>query len=67
MTQFLLTIKDDKKGKALMDFLKKIDFIEIHTEEKKPKKTEDDLFALAGIWKGRNITKKSIRKKAWNL
>lgn len=33
MTQILLTIKDEQKGKALLDFLKKIDFIEINSRE----------------------------------
>lgn len=30
-----------------------------------PEDEENDFFALAGLWKGRDIDQASLRKKAW--
>jgi hypothetical protein len=68
MSVVVLKIKDEEKGKFLLDFLKQLDFVAI---EEEPVKKEDqptgkesfkDLF---GIWKDRSIDLETIRQKAW--
>jgi len=71
MEQITIQIKDKKKAKTLLDFLKSLDFIESVSEkelsaEKAPKITGDnDFFSMAGFWAGRDITLQSIREQAW--
>lgn len=47
-----------------LDFVKsiQIDTVEIDSEEQD---SEDDFFALAGIWKDREVDLATIRAKAW--
>ena len=67
MSEIVLSIKNEEKGKFLLDFLKQIEFIEIRNRtDKKTNLNKDASFKdLYGIWKGRDITLESIRKKAW--
>lgn len=66
MQRVKINIKDEKKGKSLIEFLKKLDFIEIDVEKIQTKpKDFSNLQKIAGIWKNKDIDIKKIRKKAW--
>ena len=71
MEQITIQVKNKQKAQALINFLKTLDFIENVTArdfsifQPKVKVKEDDFFALAGLWAGRDVTLDSIRQKAW--
>jgi hypothetical protein len=72
MEQITIQIKDRKKAKTLLDFLKSLDFVESITEkdlsstsEVSSNDDESGFFALAGFWAGREISLKTIREQAW--
>jgi hypothetical protein len=71
MEQIVIRVKDRKKARTLLDFLKSLDFVESVTEkETLTNEISDaegnvDFFALAGLWSGRDVSLKSIREKAW--
>lgn len=64
MKKITLTIKDDKKTSFLMQLLEELDFIEI---QKSGQRLDEayDFFASAGMWKGRDINARELRKQAW--
>lgn len=68
MSVVVLNIKNEEKGKFLLDFLKQIEFIEVEeppvTKTTKEKESFRELF---GIWKDRDIDLETIRKKAWKV
>lgn len=62
------TIKtnDKKTFKSLLRFLRDLGIEVIaKREEETAKKEEYNFFKSAGIWKGRNISGKTLREKAW--
>ena len=61
----ILDMQDSKKAKALLEFLKELPFVKV--EEKKKKRKTVNLEEIFGLWKGRDITKESIRVKAWRM
>lgn len=72
MGTITLKIENKKKLDHFLAFIKDLDFVEIvhRTEleidqplEKEP--SEDDFFALAGMWENRDITASDLRSKAW--
>ena len=70
MEQITIQVKNKQKAQALINFLKNLDFIDDVITKNPPLQTipkisDDDFFAMAGIWAGRNITLDSIRHKAW--
>jgi hypothetical protein len=71
MEQITIQVKNKRKAKALIDFLKAMELVEDVTASglaiPKPKSQvgESDFFALKGMWAGRNISLESIRQKAW--
>ena len=70
MEQITIQVKSKQKARALINFLKALDFIEeVSAKESivqpKGKSNENEFFALAGLWTGRNVTLDSIRQKAW--
>ena len=68
MSVVVLNIKNDVKGKFLLDFLKQIEFVEIEEEQSniEDKSSDKESFRdLFGIWKNRDITIETIRQKAW--
>ena len=71
MEQITIRIKDKKKARTLVDFLKTLDFVEkvsssdLSSLDDTRKAQEDDFFALAGLWAERDVSLKSIREKAW--
>jgi len=70
MEQIIIRIRDRKKAQSLIDFLKSLDFVETITEKELPDESgavneENDFFAMAGLWEGRDISLKTIREQAW--
>ncbi|HEC67544.1 MAG TPA: hypothetical protein ENI35_01820 [Candidatus Desulfofervidus auxilii] len=61
----ILDMQDSKKAKALLEFLKELPFVKV--EEKKKERKTVNLEEIFGLWKGRDITKESIRVKAWRM
>lgn len=66
MQKVTITIKDDSKLKALIQFLREIDFVEISRAEKSRNIYRNRKFdELFGIWKDRSISISDLRKQAW--
>lgn len=70
MEQITIQVKNKQKARALVKFLKTLDFIEDVTASEisltQPGKvSEKEFFALAGLWAGRDVTLDSLRQKAW--
>jgi hypothetical protein len=72
MEQIIIRIRDRKKAKTLIGFLKLLDFVESITEkelsgagELESVNEEKEFFAMAGLWAGRDISLKTIREQAW--
>lgn len=70
MEQITIQVKNKQKARALIKFLKALDFIEEVTAREisvtQPGKVSDkEFFALAGLWAGRDVTLDSIRQRAW--
>lgn len=71
MEQITIRIKDKKKARRLVDFLRTLDFVEkvsssnVADFEETQKTLEEDFFALAGLWAERDISLQSIRERAW--
>lgn len=70
MEQITIRIRDRKKAQTLIDFLKSLDFVETISEKELPDSSgavndENDFFAMAGLWVGRDISLKTIREQAW--
>ena len=50
----------------LYEMLRYYDFLELpKLQETVKEKTEHDFFQSAGMWKNRDITQETLRKKAW--
>jgi len=64
MQRITLTVKDDNKMNFLLELLRQFEFIEIQESEKTQKK-DYNFFDSAGLWKGRDIDAKQLRKDAW--
>ena len=70
MEQITIRIRDRKKAQTLIDFLKSLDFVETIAEKELPDESgavneENEFFAMAGLWEGRDISLKTIREQAW--
>lgn len=69
MHQIIVSVTNKKNMNSLKFLLKKFDFIErVEKKTEIPKskfKSWDEFKEIFGIWKGRDITKESLRKKAW--
>ena len=63
MTQVILNIEDTSKLQAFLEFIK--GFEHVNVDQVIEEKTEDDFFALSGMWKDRDIDLQKIREKAW--
>ena len=64
MEKIILTIKDGRKLRFLMELLKQFDF-EKSSSKSKISDKKHDLFASAGMWKNREINSEELRKRAW--
>jgi hypothetical protein len=67
-----ITIKTKNKTKfqQFLALIKDLDYVEVlrketSTGKKESSLAEDDFFALAGMWKDREISAKNLRAKAW--
>lgn len=73
MEQLLIQVRDEAKAKMLIDLLNALDFVDsVKTvglggtrKAQADLKEDQDFFALAGLWAGREISLESIRQKAW--
>lgn len=70
MEQITIKVKNKRKARALIEFLKAMDFVEAVTSgftipKPKGQVDEEDFFALKGLWAGRSISLESLRQKAW--
>ena len=68
MKRIEIRVRNEQKAKALLEFLRSLDFVELtETNEGQSDKRVDNeaFFALAGIWEGRDDTLDSIRHEAW--
>jgi len=64
-----LKIKNKSKFRHFLDFIKDLDYVEVLKKETPSKKnnaaSDDDFFALAGMWKNRDINADELRSNAW--
>jgi hypothetical protein len=65
MHTVVLKIKDPSKKKALVDFLRNLNFVQVEELETKEKDNPESLKELIGLWKGRDIDARKLRKEAW--
>ncbi|MEZ4512338.1 MAG: hypothetical protein R3C62_10710 [Chloroflexota bacterium] len=72
MEQIIIHIKDKQKARRLFDLLAVLDFVDsVETSEMLMEREVDtdqineDFFALAGLWQGRDISQETIRQQAW--
>lgn len=59
---------DDSKFQTFMELIKTVDYIHLKKDQSKHERSkakEDDFFALAGMWEGKDVSAVEIRKKAW--
>ena len=63
--RIILEIENPEMGKALINFLKQLPFVKMKRTRKVKKKT--NIEEIFGIWKGREISQKTIREKAWRM
>ena len=71
MERIIIQIRDRKKARKLVDFLRALDFVEnvsstdLSLPDEATSNKASDFFALAGLWAERDVSLKSIREKAW--
>ena len=69
METITLKITNKRKFQHFLNFIKDLDYVEVlgkePTKKKKNTLTENDFFALAGMWENRNISAEDLRAKAW--
>jgi hypothetical protein len=71
MQEYIVTVHDRSKSKAVIDLLKTLDYLQIRERKQKVERKKNgkqpspELRRLFGIWKGRDITLEEIRRKAW--
>lgn len=71
MEEIIIRVKDKSKTKALLNFLKTLEFVENISSVELPLVGETDanrdeeFLSLAGLWVNRDVTIDSIRRQAW--
>lgn len=69
METITLKIKNKSKFQHFLTFIKDLDYVEVLKKEPVKKKksvvTENDFFALAGMWENRDISAEDLRSKVW--
>jgi hypothetical protein len=67
MEQITIRVPNKEKARLLFDLLRSLDFVDVveTTDQSQIEGSDDEFFALAGLWKGRDITQDSLRQKAW--
>lgn len=66
MEQLILRIKDSSKLTFLVQLIKQFDFVEVEKIIKKRTNKNYDFFKSAGLWAGREVNAKELRKQAWD-
>lgn len=64
----MIQVRSKEKAELLYELLRSLDFVDVISSgdsEAKEATSEEEFFALAGIWEGRNIDLASIREHAW--
>ncbi len=68
MKAIIVRTPNEAALQKLMELLRMFDF-EVepvsHRDSPSEEVAEPDFMALAGLWKGRDITQESLRKEAW--
>lgn len=69
METVILKIKNKTKLRHFMKLINDLDYVEILQSESNPHQkgsvSEDDFFALAGMWEDRDMSSEDLRAKAW--
>ena len=67
MPDVLLHINDDHKASELIRFLHELDFVEVDmkVDQADNAKQIKALETLSGLWNDKDVSLKTIRKKAW--
>ncbi len=68
MEQIIIQVSNKEKASLLFKLLRSLDFVEaIETSQEahQPETTDDEFFALAGIWADRQVDQASLRQQAW--
>ncbi len=67
MEQIVIRVNNKKNTDMLFNLLRSLDFVESVKMDANGKQpiAKDDFFAMAGIWKDRDIDQASIRQAAW--
>ncbi len=61
--EITIEIKDENKAKGILELLDELPFVEIKKSKKRNSfRNFEDLF---GIWKDRDISAATLRKKSW--
>lgn len=64
-----LEIEDNQEGVALIEFLKQLPFVKLKELSKKETRRRSNIKidSVFGIWQGREISKDSLRERAWRF
>ena len=66
METLTIKVKNKERLMFLYEMLQYYDFLELpELPETVKEKTEHNFFSSAGMWKNRDITQETLRKKAW--
>ena len=66
METLTIKVKNKERLMFLYEMLRYYDFLELpKLQETIKEETEHNFFQSAGMWKNRNITQETLRKKAW--
>ena len=68
MEQIVIQVRSKEKAKFLYELLRSLDFVDVISSEEDvttDTTSDEDFFALAGLWEGRDTDLASIRKQAW--
>ncbi len=66
METLTIKVKNKERLMFLYEILRYYDFVELPELQKSTiEKTKHDFFHSAGMWKDRDITQETLRKKAW--
>ncbi len=66
METLTIKIKNREKLLFIYEVLRYFDFVELpNVENTKEVEQKHDFFSSAGLWKNREISQETLRKKAW--
>ncbi len=65
MEQIVVQIKDQQKGRILLELLRTLDFVHVVRPTEQEAEEPVDFFSFSGLWANRDIHIDDIRHKAW--